>query len=45
MTALMLASENGHTDIVKELLTIPDININMKNEVRKQHEIVVVTVG
>jgi len=33
----MLASENGHTDTVKVLLTVPDIihDINMKNKVRK----------
>ena len=32
----MLACENGHTDLVKELLSVPGIDINMKDDVRKQ---------
>ena len=35
MTALMLASRIGHTDIVSILAALPDINVNMKNKVRK----------
>ena len=36
MTALMYASENGHTEIVKAFLAVPSIHdINMKDEVRK----------
>jgi len=36
----MLACEYGHTDIVKLLLAVPDIDINMKDEVRKNDDIV-----
>ena len=35
-TALMLASENGHTDAVNIFLAIPDIDINIQDNVRKQ---------
>ena len=35
MTPLMLASKNGHIDIVKALLAVPDVDINMQDEVRK----------
>jgi len=35
MTALMYASEDGHTDVVKALLALRGININMKNNVKK----------
>jgi len=35
MTSLMLASMNGHADIVKALLAVPDIDVNMKNRVKK----------
>ena len=32
----MLASERGHTDVVKVLLEVPDIDVNAEDEVRKQ---------
>ena len=32
-TALLLASENGHTEIVKVLLTVPGINVNLLADV------------
>ena len=32
----MVASKNGHTDVVKALLAVPDIDINIKNEVKKK---------
>ena len=31
----MFASEKGHTDIVKALLAVPDIDVNMKDKVYK----------
>ena len=33
LTALMVAARNGHTAVVKELLTRQDLNINMTDEV------------
>ena len=30
----MLASRNGHTDIVKVLLAVPDIDVNIQSRVR-----------
>ena len=35
MTALMLASGNGHTEIVEVLLALPDIDVNIQDKVRK----------
>jgi len=37
-TALMLASEYGHVNIVKELLALPDIDINKNDNVRTHNE-------
>jgi len=32
----MFASENGHLETVKALVVVPDIDINMQDEVKKQ---------
>ena len=34
----MYASKYGHTDIVKALLTVPDIDVNMKDMVKKNYD-------
>jgi len=37
MTALMLASKGGHTNIVEALLSVPTIDVNMREKkVRKR---------
>ena len=38
-TALMCASEHGHTDIVKLLLAQPDCDVSIADNVRKWHRI------
>jgi len=41
MTALMFASKRGHIDIVKVLLTVPGIDANIEDEVKKQVVVIV----
>jgi len=37
----MIASENGYTDTVKILLAVPDIDVNVQDNVRKHDDIAV----